>query len=86
VHAEDGTGVDSVMVGGRMIVEHRRLTTIDTSRLASQAEAAVERLRAANADTRRLADGMATAVGRFCGGLAGTPYRVDRHIAPEGAA
>jgi guanine deaminase len=84
VHAEDGTGVDSVMVGGRMIVERRRLTSIDTSRLAAQAESAVERLRAANAETRRFSDAMATAVGRFCGGLAAAPYHVNRHIAPEG--
>jgi guanine deaminase len=85
VHAEDGTGVDSVMIGGRMVVEHRRLTTVDVSRLAAQANAAAERLRAANADTKAFTESMATAVGRFCGGLAGTPYHVNQHVAGSGA-
>jgi 5-methylthioadenosine/S-adenosylhomocysteine deaminase len=80
VHAEDGTAVDSVMVGGRLVVDRRRLTTVDTSRLAARAADAIERLRAANAGTRALTDGLAEAIRRFCGGLAATPYRVDRTL------
>ncbi|MBI1733956.1 MAG: amidohydrolase [Candidatus Rokubacteria bacterium] len=83
VHAEDGTGVDSVMVGGRLVVDRRRLTTVDPSRLAAQAANAVERLRTANAPLRHLADRLATAVGTFCGSLAAAPYRVERHIASD---
>ena len=83
VHAEDGTGVDSVMVGGRLVVDGRRLTTIDVNRVAAQAASAVERLRAANAPLRQLSDRLAAAVGTFCGSLAAQPYRVERHIAPD---
>jgi guanine deaminase len=83
VHAEDGTGVDSVMVGGRLVLDGRRLTTVDASRLAAQAAGAAERLRAANAPLRQLSDRLATAVGAFCGSLAAQPYRVERHIASE---
>jgi guanine deaminase len=82
-HAEDGTGVDSVMVGGRLVVDRRRLTTLDTSRLAARAAEAVERLRSANAPLRQVSDRLAEAVGTFCGSLAAQPYRVERHIASD---
>ena len=85
VHAEDGTGVDSVMIGGRIVVDRKRLTTLDTSRLAAQAEAAAERLRQANAESRRFADSLAGAVGKFCGALGESAYHVQRHIPTETA-
>src|SRR5438128_2503394 len=37
VHCEDGTAVDSVMVGGRLVVEHRRILTVDLARLRDRA-------------------------------------------------
>ncbi len=40
VHTEDGTGVHSVMIGGRMIVENRKLLTVDLGQLAAKAEKA----------------------------------------------
>jgi 5-methylthioadenosine/S-adenosylhomocysteine deaminase len=33
VFAENGAAVDSVMIGGRMVLEHGRLLTIDESKL-----------------------------------------------------
>ena len=39
VHCEDGTAVDSVMVGGRMVVENRRILTVDLARLRDRAAA-----------------------------------------------
>lgn len=81
VHVEDGTAVESVMVGGRLVVDRRRLTTVDTARLAARAADAIERLGAANAGARGLSDRLAEAVSRFCGGLAAKPYRVDRTLA-----
>lgn len=83
VHVEDGTAVESVMVGGRLVVDHRRLTTVDPARLAARAEAAVERLLAAGETTRRLAERLAPAVTAFCGALAARPYRVERHLAAD---
>ena len=80
VHVEDATAVESVMIGGRMVVEGRRLTTLDIGRLAREAEAARERLDAANAEKRALAAKLEPAVARFCVGLAKTPYHVERYV------
>ena len=80
VHTEDGNAVDSVMIGGRMIVEHRRVTTVDMAALARQAEAARARLVRANAAGKALYERLAVVVGRFCPGLARMPYHVDRYV------
>src|SRR5205085_8111128 len=53
VHCEDGTAVDSVMIGGRMVVENRRVLTVDLAKLRDRASAARDRLAALNADNRR---------------------------------
>jgi guanine deaminase len=68
VHTEDGNAVHSVMVGGRMIVESRRLLTVVPSRLA--------RL---NRDNRKLCDRLARIAGAHCPGLAKTPLHVHRY-------
>ncbi len=79
VHCEDGTAVDSVMIGGRMVVENRRVLTVDLARLRDRAMAAKERLAAANADNRRLYEALAPVVGSYCPGLARQPYHVHRY-------
>ena len=78
VFCEDGTGVHSVMIGGKMVLEAGRFTTIDFARIASQAESAVARLREANRGARELAEKLEPYVGQYCGGLAATPYHVHR--------
>jgi 5-methylthioadenosine/S-adenosylhomocysteine deaminase len=80
VHTEDGHAVESVMVGGRMIVEQRRVTTVDMAALARDAEAARARLARLNARSRDLYERLAAVVGRFCPGLARTPYHVTRYV------
>jgi guanine deaminase len=80
VHAEDGGAVTRVMIGGRMIVEHRRVTTVDVAALARDAEAARRRLAEANAPARALYERLAPIVGRFCPGLAHVPYHVSRYV------
>jgi guanine deaminase len=82
VHCEDGTAVDSVMIGGRMVVENRRLLTVDLARLRSRAEAARDRLAALNADNRLLYQALEPVVGSYCPGLARQPYHVHRYGAP----
>ncbi|MGQ0656173.1 MAG: amidohydrolase family protein [Betaproteobacteria bacterium] len=72
VFCEDGTGVHSVMVGGRMILEAGRFTTIDFPRIAERAATAVERLREANRPTRELAEKLEPYVAQYCSGLAAT--------------
>src|SRR6266853_110812 len=79
VHCEDGTAVDSVMVGGRLVVEHRRILTVDLARLRDRATASRDRLAAANADNRRLYEALAPVVGSHCPGLARMPYQVHRY-------
>lgn len=79
VHCEDGTAVESVMIGGRMVVAGRRPVGVDLSRLRERAEAARERLAAANADNRRLYEALAPVVGSYCPGLAQMPYHVHRY-------
>src|SRR5262249_3083381 len=80
VHTEDGSAVTHVMIGGRMVVEHRRVTTVDVAALARDAEAARRRLAEANAPARALYERLAAIVGRFCPGLAHVPYHVSRYV------
>ena len=62
-----------VMIGGRMVVENRKLLTVDLARLRERAEAARGRLAAANADNRRLYEALEQVVGSYCPGLATRP-------------
>ena len=79
VHCEDGTAVDSVMIGGSWVVQGRKPVGIDLAGLRERAEAARERLHAANADNRALYAALEPVVGSFCPGLARMPYHVHRY-------
>lgn len=79
VHTEDGSSVDSVMIGGRMIVENRKLLTVDLADLARKAEAARERLERLNKEKKALFERLAPVVGAYCPGLAKTPFHVHRY-------
>jgi guanine deaminase len=80
VHTEDGSAVTHVMIGGRMIVEHRRVTTVDLSALSRDAETARRRLVEVNAPGQALYERLAPIVNRFCPGLAHVPYHVSRYV------
>jgi guanine deaminase len=67
------------MIGGRMVVENRRVLTIDLATLRDRATAARDRLAAANADNRRLYEALEPVVGSHCPGLARAPYHVHRY-------
>lgn len=79
VHCEDASGVDTVMIGGRLVVDGGRLRTVDVSSLAVRVQAAVDRLASANAPARRLAQELEPLVGAFCRTLAGRPHHVQRY-------
>jgi cytosine/adenosine deaminase-related metal-dependent hydrolase len=79
VHCEDGTAVDSVMIGGRLVVQNRKPVGVDLARLRDRAESARERLYSANADNRRLCAALEPVVGSYCPGLARLPYHVHRY-------
>jgi guanine deaminase len=80
VYCEDGSGVDSVMIAGRMVLERGRLTTLDEARLRRDVQAAAERLLAANAPRRELAERLAPFVNAHCVGLGRQPHPVQRWI------
>jgi len=69
VFAEDGTGVESVMIGGHWVMRDRKLLTVDVEALRRRAEEAVTRLRAANVEARALGEKLHPYVGHFCAGL-----------------
>ncbi|HSS82260.1 MAG TPA: amidohydrolase family protein, partial [Reyranella sp.] len=78
VHTEDGTGVHSVMVGGRMIVENHKLLTVDLPKLAAQAAASQARRAELTAGAKKLYQRLETVVGAFCPGLAKAPLHIHR--------
>ncbi|MFI5001722.1 MAG: amidohydrolase family protein, partial [Reyranellales bacterium] len=78
VHTEDGTAVHTVMIGGRMAVENRKLLTVDVAALAAKAEASRVRREKANRPAKALYDKLEKIVGTFCPGLAKQPLHIDR--------
>lgn len=79
VHTEDGSAVHSVMIGGRMVVEDRRLLTVDLAKVARQAEASRGRLASGRGPAKALYDRLEKVVGTFCPGLAKQPLHIDRY-------
>ena len=67
------------MIGGRLVIDNRRVVTVDLGRLRDRVEAARERLAAANADHRRLYESLEPVVGSYCPSLARTPYHIHRY-------
>jgi 5-methylthioadenosine/S-adenosylhomocysteine deaminase len=78
VHTEDGTAVDTVLVGGRVVVENGRPVGVDMGSLARKVEAARARLEEANVPNRQFFDKVEQVVNTFCPGLAKMPYHIDR--------
>jgi guanine deaminase len=78
VHTEDGSAVHSVMVGGRMILEDRKLLNVDMAQLARLAEKARERLERGRKPAKALYDKLEKVVNTFCPGLAKQPLHIDR--------
>jgi guanine deaminase len=81
VHTEDGSGVHSVMIGGRMIVENHKLLTVDLPRLAAQAAASQARRAKPMGAAKQLFERLEKVVGTFCPGLAKAPLHVHRYVA-----
>jgi guanine deaminase len=79
VHTEDGSAVHSVMVGGRMVVQNRKLVNVDLARLARDAERARERLERLNRDNKTLYERLKPIVGSFCPALARQPLHINRY-------
>jgi 5-methylthioadenosine/S-adenosylhomocysteine deaminase len=78
VFCEDGTGVDRVMVGGRIVVEGGRVLGVDMPKLAQEASQSVRRLNAVNAGAREFVQALEPVVLEYCVGLARAPHHVHR--------
>jgi guanine deaminase len=82
VFGEDGTGVDSVMVGGRLVLDRGRLVNVDVPRVRAQADEAVARLAGATSKARAASEALAPYVSQFCSGLASSPLSMHRLCGP----
>ncbi len=80
VNCEDSSAVDSVMIGGRMVLAGRRFTEFDYDGLRARAQEAVERLATANTDIRHRMEAMEQFVSHHCIGLASRDYHVHRRV------
>jgi 5-methylthioadenosine/S-adenosylhomocysteine deaminase len=82
VYAETGASVDTVLVGGRVVVEGGRVTTVDEARIYARAKEAAERQHRASGDARALAGRLAPFVAAACRAAVATPLPFDRYAAP----
>ncbi len=81
VNAENGTAADSVMISGRMVLDHGTITTINEKRLFADAQRAVGRLLGPEADDiHDMVLRMEEIVGPFCLDILQQDYHVHRHL------
>lgn len=80
VNCEDSSAVDSVMIGGRMVLAGRRFVDFDYDGLRAKAQAACERILSGNAEVRARMEAVEEFVSLHCIGMMGEPYHVHRRI------
>jgi guanine deaminase len=78
VLGEDGTSVDSVMIGGRFVVRGRKLLTVDLPALAARAAEIRAVLDERGAAKRSVFECVAPVLADFCPALSATPWPVNR--------
>jgi 5-methylthioadenosine/S-adenosylhomocysteine deaminase len=78
VHTEDGSAVHTVLVGGRVVVENRKVVGVDMPALARRVEETRARLAQATLPNKQLFERVESVVNTFCPGLAKMPYHIDR--------
>jgi guanine deaminase len=82
VYAETGADVDTVLVDGRVVLEHGRVCTVDEARLLAQAQEAADSLRRRNRAAWALAEQLTPYLATACRAAVATPYPVQRYAAP----
>ena len=82
VNCEDSSAVDSVMIGGRMVLSGRRFTSFDFEALRQRVNEASARIRARNRDSFAHMQAMAGFVSQHCVGLVRDHYHVQRRLDP----
>jgi guanine deaminase len=83
VYCETGAGVDTVLVGGRLVVQGGRVLTIDEAALRNKVQVAADRLREQNRGEWELTNRLAPIVGQVCRALAREPYPIHRYGASD---
>ncbi len=78
VYAETGADVETVIVGGRVVVQGGRVVTVDEEALCRKAQAAAVSLRARSRADWDLVNRLAPVVGQVCRGLCREPYPINR--------
>lgn len=82
VYVETGASVDTVVVGGRVVLRAGRVLGVDEARLRERAQAAADRLRAQNVAEFALAAEIAPYLSAACRAAAAAPYPVNRYAVP----
>lgn len=80
VFGENGASVETVMIGGRIVVRDGELLTLDESKLRRQAQEAACRLDQANAGSYASATTVARLVGAFCAAQGCTDHSLPRKL------
>ncbi len=81
VYAETGADVDTVLVDGRIVLEHGEVRTVNEARLRAQAQEVADRLRTHNQTAWTLAEQLSPYVAAACRAAVATPYPVQRYAA-----
>jgi guanine deaminase len=82
VYAQTAADVDTVLVGGRVVLRGGRVLTVDEERLRARAQEAADRVRTRNAEAWALASQLEPYLTEACRGAAGLPYAVNRYAVP----
>jgi hypothetical protein len=80
VFAEEGRGVDTVLVGGKAVVRAGKPLLVDYETLRREVTDRNAQLKAANAGRRDSLAALEPYVKRFCVGLAGQSFPVQSHL------
>ncbi len=78
VHCDDGGSVESVMIGGSLVYENRRFTTIDLDKLIAEVRETQDRLNQATEPQKAAARQLEPLVAEYCACFAAEPYPVRR--------
>jgi 5-methylthioadenosine/S-adenosylhomocysteine deaminase len=81
VYAETGASVETVLVDGRVVLEHGRVTTVDEARIYARVQAAAETQKSRSREAWELARRIAPFVGAACRAAVATPWPINRYAA-----
>lgn len=81
VYAETGANVHTVLVDGRVVVEGRRVLTLDETRIYARVQEAADRHRERSAEAWALVERLRPYLASACRAAAALPVPVNRYAA-----